>query len=79
MFNEFPKLLSNGKKSSKEVSEQIKELRRVITHGYAYYYDFKNDYETKRLIHLLDDLIENMSLKWIGFSAEEIQSFNMPQ
>lgn len=79
MFNEFPKLLSNGKKSSKEVSEQIKELRRVITHGYAYYYDFKNDYETKRVIHLLDDLIKNMSLKWIGFSAEEIQGFNMPQ
>lgn len=75
MFNEFPQLLSNTKMSSEKVSEQVKELRRTIAHGYSYYYDFKNDHKTQYLIHLLDNLIKSMSLKWIGFSAEDIQNF----
>ena len=75
MFNEFPHLLSNTKMSSEKVSEQIKELRRTMAHGYSYYYDFKNDHKTQYLMHLLDNLIKSMSLKWIGFSAEDIQNY----
>ena len=43
MFNEFPQLLSRPNLSAEKVSDQIKKIRRTITHGYAYYYDFKND------------------------------------
>lgn len=75
MFNEFPQLLSHTKQSAEKVSEQIKEIRRTISHGYAYYYDFKNDSKTKYYIILLDKLIRNMSLKWIGFSKDEIESY----
>lgn len=75
MFNAFPKLLSDVNLSSDRVSEQIKELRRNIVHGYAYYYDFKNDSKTQRLILLLDKLIRNMSLLYIGFSKDDIAEF----
>lgn len=75
MLNEFPQLLSNSKLSSDSVSEQIKEIRRTIAHGYAYYYDFKNDSNIQYLLILLDNLIRNMSLLWIGFSKEEIAGF----
>lgn len=75
MLNEFPQLLSNSKLSSGSVSEQIKEIRRTIAHGYAYYYDFKNDSNIQYLLILLDNLIRNMSLLWIGFSKEEIAGF----
>ena len=75
MFNEFPELLSNSQLSSDKVSNQIKEMRRNITHGYEYYYDFKNDLNTQYLIILLDKLIRNMSLLWIGFSKDEITDF----
>ena len=47
MFNIFPQLLSQTKLSSEQVSNQIKEIRRTIAHGYAYYYDFKNDHKTQ--------------------------------
>jgi hypothetical protein len=50
-------------------------MRHSIAHGHAYYYDFKNDHETQRLIFLLDSLIRNMSLQWIGFSKEEIAAY----
>lgn len=75
MLNEFPKLLSGYRSSSGQIGEQIKELRRSIAHGHAYYYDFKTDIETQRLIFLLDKLIRNMSLLWIGFSKEEIAEY----
>lgn len=75
MFNEFPQLLSNEKVSSEEASNQIKELRRTITHGYAYYYDFKNSIRTQFLMVLLDKLIRNMSLWWIGFTKDEIEEY----
>lgn len=75
MLDEFPKLLSGYRSSSGQIGEQIKELRRSIAHGHAYYYDFKTDIETQRLIFLLDKLIRNMSLLWIGFSKEEIAEY----
>lgn len=75
MFNEFPQLLERSRLSPSEASESIKELRRIISHGHAYYYDFEDDNNTKYLILLLDKLIKNMSLKWIGFSGEEIRDF----
>ena len=78
MFAEFPLLLSRTKQSAAEISEQIKEIRRTISHGYAYYYDFKNDSQTKYYIILLDKLIRNMSLKWIGFSKDEIDKYPIP-
>ncbi len=75
MFNEFSQLLSSSKFSAEKVAEEIKELRRTIAHGYAYYYDFKNDSNVQYLIILLDSLIKKMSLKWIGFSQDEIKEF----
>ena len=75
MFKEFPQLLSNTTLTAEKVSDQIKELRRTITHGYAYYYDFKNDSNTQYLMILLDRLIKRMSLKWIGFSEEDIEAY----
>lgn len=77
MFDEFPELLSFHKLSSDIISERIKEIRRTIAHGYAYYYDFKNDSNTQYLIILLDRLIRNMSLMWIGFSKEDIANFDV--
>ena len=75
MFDCFPELLQSTANSEK-ISTQIKELRRKITHGYTYYYDFKNDIEAKRLIILLDKLIKKMSLQKIGFSFEEIREID---
>lgn len=75
MFNAFPQLLSSHKLSTDKVCEQIKEIRRTIAHGYAYYYDFKNDPNTQYLIILLDKLIRNMSLLWIGFTKDEIAQY----
>ena len=75
MFDEFPQLLSNSNLSSDKVSARIKEMRRQITHGHAYYYDFKSDSELQYLIIILDKLIRNMSLWWIGFSRAEIQEY----
>lgn len=74
MFNEFPQLLSQTKLSAESISSQIKKIRHTIVHGYAYYYDFKNDSNTKYLMILLDQLIKCMSLKWIGFSNDDIQT-----
>ena len=75
MFKEFPQLLTNPTLSAEKVSDEIKELRRTITHGYAYYYDFKNDSNTQYLMILLDRLIKKMSLKCIGFSKVDIDAY----
>ena len=77
MFNEFPQLLSLTKIPAEIISDQIKEIRRTIAHGYAYYYDFKNDSNTKCLMILLDKLIKCMSLKWIGFSNNDISNYTL--
>lgn len=76
-FNLFPELLSNTNESVDVISENIKELRRSVAHGYAYYYDFKSDSKAKYYILLLDKLIKKMSLKWIGFSEGEISDFSI--
>lgn len=76
-FNLFPELFKNDRLSVDDISYKIKEIRRTIAHGYAYYYDFKNDIETKRLILLLDKLIRNMSLLWIGFSKDDISDYGI--
>ena len=76
-FNLFPELLSNTNESVDVISENIKELRRSVAHGYAYYYDFKSDSKAKYYILLLDKLIKKMSLKWIGFSEDEISDFSI--
>lgn len=75
MFNEFPQLLSRTEHSADTISDQIKEIRRTIIHGYAYYYDFKNDPDSKYLMILLDKLIKCMSLKWVGFSNDDISNY----
>lgn len=75
MFKEFPQLLSSPKLSSDKVSGKIKEIRHTIAHGYAYYYDFKNDSNTQHLIILLDKLIRNMSLLLIGFTKDDIAEY----
>lgn len=75
MLGEFPELLQSPNLSLDEVCEKIKETRRLIAHGYTYYYDFKNDSELQYLILLLDELIKNMSLQWIGFSKTEIKEY----
>ena len=75
MFNEYPQLLSQTNLSAEKVSNQIKEIRCTIAHGYAYYYDFKNDRSSKYLMILLDKLIRCMSLKLIGFSNDDISNF----
>lgn len=75
MFNEFPQLLSQTMLSAEKISDRIKEIRRTIAHGYAYYYDFKNDSNTKYLMILLDKLIKCMSLRWIGFSNDDISNY----
>ena len=78
MFNQFQYLISHKNFSADKISEEIKSLRRDIAHGYSYYYDFKNDYNTQYLIHLLDNLIKVMSLKYIGFLEEDIQNYIIP-
>ncbi len=76
-FNLFPELLKNERLSVDDISDKIKEIRRTIAHGYVYYYDFKNNIEMRRLMLLLDKLIRNMSLLWIGFSKEEISDYGI--
>lgn len=75
MFDIFADVVSNGKISSGDISERIKEVRRNITHGYSYYYDFKDDSMLQYMIIQLDRLIKAMSMKLIGFSHKEISDF----
>lgn len=76
-FNLFPELLKDERLSVDDISEKIKETRRTIVHGYKHYYDFKNNIEMKRVMLLLDKLIKNMSLLWIGFSKEDISHYGI--
>lgn len=77
MFDSFPEILSETRLSSENISEQLKEIRRNIVHGYAYYYDFKTDSKLQYMIIQLDRLIRNMSLKWMGFSSDEINEYKI--
>ena len=77
MFDSFPEILSKTRISSENISEQLKEIRRNIVHGYTYYYDFKTDSKVQYMIMQLDRLIQNMSLKWIGFSSDEINEYKI--
>lgn len=75
MFDKFPQVLKEYSLSSDSASELIKETRRTIAHGYAYYYDFKNDRKIQRLLFIMDDLIRRMSLLWMGFTEDEITDY----
>ena len=75
MFDEFPELLSDYNLSAETASDCIKTIRHSIAHGHKYYYDFKNDTDTQRLIFLLDKLFRKMSLLWIGFTKKEIDEY----
>lgn len=76
-FNLFPELSSEIGENVDDVSEEIKELRRNITHGYTYYYDFKLNTRAEFFIFLLDKLIKKMSLKWVGFSEDDIKDYHI--
>ena len=75
MFDKFPQLLNNTNITSEMASKKIKETRRVITHGYSYYYDFMDDSKLQFLILRFDELILKMSLTWMGFTDEEIKDY----
>ena len=77
MIGEFPELLIHQQLTAEDISEQIKEIRRSIAHGYAYYYDFRNDPKIRYYMLLLDRLLKQISLLIIGFSKEEISKFPM--
>ena len=77
MFDQFPELLFKTGISSDGISEEIKEIRRKIAHGYVYYYDFKNDTDKMRKIIFMDNLLKKMSLLYMGFNIQEIQDFPM--
>lgn len=75
MFKKYP-YINNGKKlSANQLSNRIKKLRVEILHGQAYYYDFNSNHDIHYLVYKLDDLIQAMSLKLVGFTQEEIQVF----
>jgi hypothetical protein len=75
MFDAFPEILNGVRINSDEIANRIKELRRNIVHGYAYYYDFNNDSNIQFCIIKIADLIQRMSLKLIGFDNYEISEF----
>lgn len=75
MFDVFPEILNGVRINSEEIANRIKELRRNIVHGYAYYYDFNNDSNIQFCIIKIADLIQRMSLKFIGFDNSEISEF----
>lgn len=74
-LEKYPDLLSGHRLSSEDASNEIKEIRRKITHGYEYWYDFSTDRGIQFLMILLDSLIKKMSLHHIGFDDEEINDF----
>lgn len=74
MFDTYPETLFQNS-TSDEVSEAIRKTRVDITHGHAYYYDFKNDRNMMRKILMLDSLIHKMSLQLMDFSKAEIDAF----
>ena len=76
MFTEYPELLNNTSWNPDSASEKIKEIRRKISHRYEYYYDFENDRDIQILMLLLDKLIKCMSLRWSGFTKDEIIDYS---
>ena len=46
-----------------------------MEHGYAYYYDFKQDDNIQYQIVKLDELIKCMSLEFMGFTHKEIEEY----
>ncbi len=72
MLNCFPSVLTWYQCSSDKMAEKIKELRRTIAHGYAYYYEFADDIGIKRCMIVMDHLIKCMNLKVAGFDEIEI-------
>lgn len=78
MFDEFGQILINGTRyTSDNLAEDIKELRRTITHGYEYYYTFAHDNDKGFLVIKMAGLLRCMSLKLIGFSSEEIKNYKV--
>jgi len=75
MLDIFADVMPNGTISSEDISEKLEEVRRNITHGYSYYYDFKDDSRLQYMIIQLDKLIKAMSMKHMGFSQKEIYDF----
>ena len=75
MINEFPQISKSQRHSVEKISETIKELRRKVAHGYSYYYDFNETHYARYIMMLLDTLIRNMSLLYIGFTKEEIEKY----
>lgn len=75
MFDSFSEILSTSKYSSDVVSEELKEVRRNIVHGYAYYYDFDNDYRMQYMVMRFEELIKAMSLKLMGFTHNDIVEY----
>lgn len=75
MFDSFPQILEKSTLDAQMVSKKIKDTRIDIVHGYAYYYDFTSDNKLQYIINQFDKLIKAMSLKWMGFSNEEIMEF----
>lgn len=75
MFERFPSILANGTMSNDTVSERIKNLRRELTHGKKYHYDFGMNRDIQLLTIYLDKLILKMSLLLIGFSDDEIVDY----
>ena len=65
--------------STKKIAKSIRDIRVDITHGYSYYYDFKKDDNIRYQILKLDMLIKCMSLKWMGFTDEEIEDYTRGQ
>lgn len=78
MFDEFSQILISGTRyTSENLAEDIKELRRTITHGYEYFYTFAHDNDKKFLVTKMAGLLRCMSLKLIGFSIDEIKNYNI--
>jgi len=75
MFDVFPDILNGDRITSAEIANRIKELRRNIVHGHAYYYDFNNDSNIRFYSIKIADLIQRMSLKLMGFDNSEISEF----
>lgn len=75
MLSCFPSVSVWYRCDSSKMAERIRELRRTIAHGFAYYYDFADDIEIKRCMIVMDHLIKCMNLQVAGFNEQEIIEF----
>lgn len=75
MLDLFSDVFSESRISADEISQELKEVRRKIAHGYVYYYDFGNNSRLQYMTNRLDTLIKAMSLKLMGFSQNEIKEY----